>query len=604
MNTKGLLLLVPLLFAAIAAEAQISPGELSKAHASLEGMANCTKCHVLGEKVSNEKCLACHTEIKTRMDKGTGYHASREVRGKECAECHSDHHGRNFDMINLKKDLFNHSLTGFELTGAHKAIDCRECHKPDYIGDGKLKMKSKTYLGLVQKCASCHADVHQGTLANDCASCHTTEKFAPAGKFNHSNTDFALQGKHKTVECIDCHRKEIRNGATFQRFAGIGFDNCSSCHDDVHFNELFADCKTCHTEESFSQFVGMGRFDHKKTGFPLKGKHNKVDCFQCHSPDPNPLTVFEDRTGVLPGNCASCHQDVHQNKFGSKCSDCHTEESFRFRGNPGNFDHSLTDFKLVGKHRAVDCRDCHKEKLTDPLPHNYCASCHADFHKGEFVTGGVGPDCGRCHTPEGFDIPLYGIADHNQTQFKLEGAHAATPCFECHLKNNEWDFRGIGTKCVNCHKDVHREYLDAKFYPGQTCQNCHISTSWSDSRFDHNLTGYQLQGAHARQACSACHIKEETGNPVKFKGISSTCTACHEDEHVRQFEKNGVTRCEECHTFDNWDATRFDHDKAAFKLDGKHAKVACAGCHKETQIDGITTIQYKFKSFECADCHK
>ncbi|MFZ4401794.1 MAG: hypothetical protein ACOYO1_17325, partial [Bacteroidales bacterium] len=41
--------------------AQISPGELSNYHSHLEGISNCTKCHVLGEQLSNDKCLACHT---------------------------------------------------------------------------------------------------------------------------------------------------------------------------------------------------------------------------------------------------------------------------------------------------------------------------------------------------------------------------------------------------------------------------------------------------------------------------------------------------------------------------------------------------------------
>ena len=43
--------------------AQISPGKLTDAHAHLEGMGNCTQCHDLGNKVPDQKCLACHTEI-------------------------------------------------------------------------------------------------------------------------------------------------------------------------------------------------------------------------------------------------------------------------------------------------------------------------------------------------------------------------------------------------------------------------------------------------------------------------------------------------------------------------------------------------------------
>jgi len=58
-----------------------------------------------------------------------------------------------------------------------------------------------------------------------------------------------------------------------------------------------------------------------------------------------------------------------------------------------------------------------------------------------------------------------------------------------------------------------------------------------------------------------------------------------------------------CHAYDNWKAVKFDHNKSAFKLDGKHAKVACSGCHKPIEKDGEVVVQYKMKSFKCIDCH-
>ncbi|HSG67212.1 MAG TPA: cytochrome c3 family protein, partial [Bacteroidales bacterium] len=81
------------------AYSQLSPGDLAAVHAHLEGTTNCTQCHVLGDKVSNEKCLDCHREIKARIDQNKGYHSSGEVSGKDCFECHNDHHGRNFQII-------------------------------------------------------------------------------------------------------------------------------------------------------------------------------------------------------------------------------------------------------------------------------------------------------------------------------------------------------------------------------------------------------------------------------------------------------------------------------------------------------------------------
>ena len=136
--------------------AQISPGVLSKVHSQLEGLSNCTKCHELGEKVSSAKCLACHTELKARIDQNKGYHVSAEVKGKQCANCHNDHHG-------------------FKLTGAHTKKKCEDCHKSAFIKDTKIKAKKFTYLGLKTECLTCHDDYHQKTLSASCADCHNDE---------------------------------------------------------------------------------------------------------------------------------------------------------------------------------------------------------------------------------------------------------------------------------------------------------------------------------------------------------------------------------------------------------------------------------------------
>ena len=103
---------------------QISPGKLTKAHAHLEGISQCTACHDLGAKVSEKKCLQCHTALNARVSKNSGYHASKDIKGKSCIACHSEHHGLNFEMIRFDKATFNHDLTGYSLKGAHKKQDC------------------------------------------------------------------------------------------------------------------------------------------------------------------------------------------------------------------------------------------------------------------------------------------------------------------------------------------------------------------------------------------------------------------------------------------------------------------------------------------------
>lgn len=586
--------------------AQLSPGPLARAHADLEGIANCTQCHTLGEKVSNDKCLDCHKEIKSLIARQAGYHASREVRGQDCSECHSEHHGRNFDMVRFDEANFNHNLTGYELTGAHRRIDCRQCHIPDLIGEPELKKRKDTFLGLNRECASCHEDYHQKTLPNDCARCHVTDAFAPARKFDHNQADFALAGKHRDVQCIECHQKETRNGKDFQVFTGLEFANCNSCHADAHQDNLGANCKQCHTEESFSSLSQVRRFNHGQTNFPLRGAHQRANCAGCHNMDAGPVRIFQDRLGVRPDNCVSCHEDVHDDKFGNQCADCHNERSFRDI-DTRSFNHNLTEFRLVGKHEAVDCRQCHTESLVAPVPHNECAACHVDYHEGAFATPPPARDCAACHTEEGFDITLFTFEDHSRSSFPLDGAHLATPCFACHLEGEKWKFRNIGARCIDCHEDVHQGRIDEKYYPGQSCETCHVTAGWAENSFDHGRTDFALQGAHARQSCAACHRPDAEGpadSPIGFTGLPTECAACHETVHGRQFEQDGATDCARCHGFEQWGIGDFNHDKTAFRLEGRHAEIACEACHKPMKVDGEIITQYKFESFECIVCHQ
>jgi len=132
-NLKNIVLVLSLTFITIQVFAQLSPGELSKAHAYLEGLTNCTKCHMLGEKETTSKCLECHKEIKNLISQKKGYHSSSEVNGKKCAECHGEHFGRDFKLIRFDDKKFDHKLTGYNLEGKHKETKCVDCHKTEFI---------------------------------------------------------------------------------------------------------------------------------------------------------------------------------------------------------------------------------------------------------------------------------------------------------------------------------------------------------------------------------------------------------------------------------------------------------------------------------------
>jgi hypothetical protein len=483
---------------------------------------------VLGNKITNEKCLTCHTEILARINLQKGYHSSTEVKGKQCFTCHSEHNGKNFQLIRFDFSKFDHKLTGYPLSVPHAKKECRDCHASQYISDPKLKNKKSTYLGVKTECLNCHADYHLRTLSSNCTNCHTDDAFVPASKFNHDNAKFRLAGKHRNVECAKCHKITDSEGKKFQQFSGIQYNNCTSCH-----------------------------------------------------------------------------KDPHSNKFGQNCRQCHSEKSFLIIQGTNKFDHNKTDYKLEGKHLIVNCKACHKGKFTEPLKFDRCTSCHTDYHKSQFVKNGVVPDCSQCHDINGFNFFSFTAEQHNTGGFPLKGAHVAIPCYECHKKQEKWSFREIGIDCKDCHSDIHQTFIQPKYYPKGDCKICHTENHWSGIIFDHSKTGFNLTGGHQKQECRACHFAKNAEGKVrqKFSGLSQDCSVCHADRHYNQFAKGGVTNCNDCHDTGNWKPSKFDHNKTAFKLDGKHINVACEKCHKKQQEGSVSYFKYKLKEFKCESCH-
>lgn len=524
---RNIVLFLFLAVTAIKGFAQISPGALSKAHSHLEGISNCTKCHVLGEKETSSKCLECHKEIKNLISAKKGYHASTDVQGNKCANCHGEHFGLDFEVIRFDESGFDHALAGYKLEGKHAGLKCAECHNPELIRTKISQKKGNSYLGLGTECLSCHDDFHRNTLSGNCTACHNQNAFRPAPNFNHSKTKFPLAGKHQNASCEKCHKMETIEGRKFQRFAGIPFSNCTSCHEDVHQNKFGSDCRKCHTEFSFREVKSLSGFNHDKTNFPLKGKH-------------------------------------------------------------------------VG----VDCKKCHKSSYTQRLAFKKCTGCHSDYHEKQLVKNGSSPDCSECHSVEGFSPSSFGIEKHNLTKFKLEGSHLATPCFECHRKTEKWNFR-MDNKCTACHKNIHETYISKKFIPEDNCALCHSTGLWGDIDFDHKKTRFELEGKHKQAACRDCHFRKNEKNEAvqQFFWENQVCTNCHPDVHCEQFNKDGSTRCETCHTNNNWKPEKFDHNTARFKLDGKHEGLACARCHKPGDDKTKKYIIYKFEDISCKSCH-
>jgi len=508
--------------------AQISPGSLAAVHSQLEGMSNCTKCHELGNKVTNAKCLSCHTELKARIDQNKGYHSSSEIRGKNCSGCHSDHHGLTFQILRFDKEKFNHNLAGFTLTGAHAKKSCKDCHKPEFITSKPIKAKKLTYLGLQTVCLACHTDYHQQTLSSSCNNCHGDDTFKPAVKFNHAVTRYPLAGMHQTVECVKCHPITTKNGAKFQEFSGIGFANCTNCHEDIHQNKFGQNCRQCHSEVSFHAIRSMSNFDHSKTNFRLEDKHIIVPCASCHKAN---LT-----TPIKYTFCTDCHKDYHNNQFTrngvvTDCSVCHSTKGFdQFSYTVEQ--HNQGRFPLEGAHLATPCFTCHKktEKWSFREIGFRCNDCHKNIHEG-YLNAKFYPDgsCTTCHNSSRWSEINF---DHSVTTFPLKGVHAIRDCRICHLKPDSsglviQKFTGLSIACASCHQDVHFKQFEDN---GLTnCLKCHNFDIWKIDNFDHNTTAFKLDGKHQNVPCVKCHKKITDGQNtyVLYKIKEWKCENCH-----------------------------------------------------------------------------
>ncbi len=594
--------------------AQISPGPLSEAHTALEGVSNCTQCHGSGQDIVADKCLSCHVEIKEEINSSHGFHF--ENRAIACVSCHVEHLGRDAKITKFDEKHFDHSKTGFVLAGAHQPLQCEQCHTTKNIKNADLKKKlaehpHKTYQGLSPQCSSCHADRHNGTVGTQCQLCHGTKSWSPAVAFDHKNTKFALAGRHAQVKCTDCHAGIATKSPTQPvLFATKSFEDCTPCHASPH-GRRFSDqtCRSCHTPAGWSVVVS---FDHSTTKFPLVGEHGRVACEKCHTQMNNKRNKVVSFATLSYNDCTPCHKSPHNARFNAReCKSCHIPSAWVTLVTE-RFDHALTGYRLEGKHGLVKCEQCHKTTLGTQFSAKFlissrnCTDCHEDYHNGQFKAK-YSNNCAVCHTVQGFVPSTFSIERHQSSEFTLTGAHIATPCVECHKKeeHNEQTFVFASFRCESCHEDFHKGQF-RKEMMAHSCAQCHSTTGWKMTFFDHSKTGFPLVGKHKSVACSDCHkeIIVHGVKQVQYQGLSTKCESCHKDAHFAQFADRGQTVCASCHSSVDWHALLFNHEtQSTFHLTGAHKNVPCGSCHKEEKVGSVSFVRYKPLDATCESCH-
>jgi hypothetical protein len=563
---------------------RVSPGPVSATHAQEPSLEqSCDQCHGRTGESLTAACAGCHTEIGTQLAERRGFHGTLGEDGDDCARCHSEHHGREFELVGPAafalagvpdRDAYDHAGLEFGLGGRHAALACQDCHP--HAGDALLAKGDRRFVGLSQQCATCHEDVHDGKLPR-CDACHgQSHSFDRVANFAHT-PEFPLIGSHSALACARCHAKgsehavEVLAGAPDSKKTPR---DCAACHPSPHTSEFLANvaraeavapeatCASCHRVEH-DDFAGeepsMSRERHAATGFPLDAPHENVACRACHEapatlPSPSSVAAFA---------------------------------------------------RFAASHSGRSADDC--------------GACHADPHAGQFESGAWRDQgCLACHTRHDFVPPRFDVVKHAETAFPLTGSHAALACNECHVEKPirraggtepqlARAFHGTSAACSSCHADAHAGFFDQPWQKqrvpvAEGCAHCHSTETFDDERatqFDHALwTRMPLEGAHARARCESCHTRahEPDANgrtfgraPALDSTAATQCSACHADAHRGFFTEflassadESAAGCSHCHDQESFSgrAEEFDHARfTGFALDGAHTRAACESCH-------------------------
>ena len=265
----------------------------------------------------------------------------------------------------------------------------------------------------------------------------------------------------------------------------------------------------------------------------------------------------------------------------------------------------VTSHAATGK----DCKACHVTPWESATMADRCTACHTDIAAqmravatmhGTLLHNNPALSCRHCH-PEhrGAAAPLTEMKDatfpHEAVGFSLNGhqrtaSHEPFTCADCHQSDIA---TFVPDTCDSCHRQMDAQFMMAHTLSfGSVCLDCHDGVDRLGKNFEHDKFSFKITGKHVGLACVQCHIDARRFGD--FQAISQDCYSCHkmDEPHGGRFGLN----CAGCHTTDGWTPAKFDHNLAAFKLEGEHAEVACKSCHANQQFKGTPT--------DCYSCHK
>jgi Cytochrome c7 and related cytochrome c len=292
--------------------------------------ADCASCHRpkgpepsrLGKagvlmRPRHDACVTCHA------DPHGGQLAKRADHGA-CESCHT-----TAGFTPSKLGVAEHAKLRLPLDGAHARVPCAACHGtarknlPAPAGAVQAGKAAFVFAGLDPACASCHRDPH-AFKDRSCTPCHDATTFKPSlvNEASHAKYAFGLEGAHRALACVECHKELASSGPKRGTLLGAASGQtplpfhdprraCSACHTGPHGVQFDARadggrCDACHTLDSFRP---ASRFDHDRDSkFMLGRAHAALPCARCHVAPPDPSGAAMVVYAGLDSRCQSCHR--------------------------------------------------------------------------------------------------------------------------------------------------------------------------------------------------------------------------------------------------------------------------------------------------------
>ncbi len=298
---------------------------LTNGHANVP----CLSCHINNNynlQIAPADCgnSGCHLSTWQQTNNPTHSTAGSAFAASNCANCHTT---RGWSSA-----AFDHSTTGFPLTGAHTTTACALCHinnnynltaaNTDCYGCHQSTWNSTATLG-----GNVPNHIAAGFPTSLCSTCHNTVAWNP-GMFNHTTTGWALTGTHTTTPCSACH---INNNYSLT----AANTACYGCHQ--------ADWNSTRT-------LGGSVPNHIAAGYP-------TTCDGCHTTTNWLGATFDHTYFPIPHHgsvCNDCHQ-VATNYASFTCINCHTQTAHQ------QTQTNQTHADIPGySYSPTTCYNCHK----------------------------------------------------------------------------------------------------------------------------------------------------------------------------------------------------------------------------------------------------